>query len=622
MTNVQKERSKSLTFGERLRGGVMSSSGGILANMEAVERQREDVGKGEHFKRLRDGYDERDGLHHHHAAALETVARVDHHHKQGHAKPPTAPTANAKQGGAVSHTDTSKSREENATEGEDDEEDEDEEDGEDEDEDVARLVDSNDNEFVLTRPQGIGQMELHEDVTFISDLIQLVVAASVGGLLVGAVLKQPPIVGYLLAGACIGPGGLNMIEEIVQVDTIAQFGVVFMLMALGADFSPSKMAAVKFVAVLGGGGAVLLFILVGAVVGAAIEGAPGVPTGMFVGGFAAMSSTAVVWKCLSDSQDVHAAHGQVTIGILLMQDVCIGILFATIPTLAAMRHSLLHAAKHRNAGYAVYASSEATAVDEGIPASAMRHLEALASASLQGPRHHPFRQRASIEAHPTTYMYLTYKVAREVTVFAMFAIISYVFAKVIMPKLLSTILRRASATSSKAAGSAMELYQLHLLSICLLATLASEKLHLGLELGAFASGLMVSGTEHSENALRLIEPLKTFFSSVFFSAVGMLMHPTFVLRNLITLLTSLACLLVLKSLLVAGVVRMFGYTWRASCMVGITVSQIGEFGFVLLSRAEYMGLLPFRLYLLLLGTSTLSLIATPLVYNLGRRLRA
>ena len=71
MMNVQKERSKSLTFGERLRGGVMSSSGGILANMEAVERQREDVGKGEHFKRLRDGYDERDGLHHHHAAALE-----------------------------------------------------------------------------------------------------------------------------------------------------------------------------------------------------------------------------------------------------------------------------------------------------------------------------------------------------------------------------------------------------------------------------------------------------------------------------------------------------------------------------------------------------------------------
>ena len=73
---------------------------------------------------------------------------------------------------------------------------------------------------------------------------------------------------------------------------------------------------------------------------------------------------------------------------------------------------------------------------------------------------------------------------------------------------------------------------------------------------------------------------------------------------------------------VSDIAAMFGYTWRASCMVGITVSQIGEFGFVLLSRAEYMGLLPFRLYLLLLGTSTLSLIATPLVYNLGRRLRA
>lgn len=59
-------------------------------------------------------------------------------------------------------------------------------------------------------------MELKEDLELITDLVQLIVAAAIGGLLLGLV-HMPVILGYLLAGSVAGPGGLRLIDELVQV---------------------------------------------------------------------------------------------------------------------------------------------------------------------------------------------------------------------------------------------------------------------------------------------------------------------------------------------------------------------------------------------------------------------
>ncbi|KAI3751726.1 hypothetical protein L2E82_22817 [Cichorium intybus] len=58
--------------------------------------------------------------------------------------------------------------------------------------------------------------------------------------------------GYLLAGSVIGPGGLSFVNKLVQVETVAQFGVIFLLFALGLAFSSAKLRVVRAVAVLGG----------------------------------------------------------------------------------------------------------------------------------------------------------------------------------------------------------------------------------------------------------------------------------------------------------------------------------------------------------------------------------
>ena len=76
--------------------------------------------------------------------------------------------------------------------------------------------------------------------------------------------------------------------------------------------------------------------------------------------------------------------------------------------------------------------------------------------------------------------------------------------------------------------------------------------------------------------------------------------------------------MILQTLLIFLVVRSFGYSPVTSFVVGISLAQIGEFAFVLLSKAVHLGIISEQLYLLMLGTTALSLLSTPLVYRTTR----
>ena len=190
-------------------------------------------------------------------------------------------------------------------------------------EDVARLIDSQDNEYVLSSPKRA--MELQQDLRLIADFVTIVTAAAVGGLLF-AMAGQPMITGYLVAGACVGPGGMGVIKELVQVETLSQVGVVLLLFCLGLEFSMAKLRAVRGVAV--GGGLLqvgMLMLMIGAT--SKSLGAP-VAEGVFIGAFLSMSSTAVVLKLCAERDAMATVYGQITIGTLVTQDVLVGVLFA------------------------------------------------------------------------------------------------------------------------------------------------------------------------------------------------------------------------------------------------------------------------------------------------------
>lgn len=160
----------------------------------------------------------------------------------------------------------------------------------------------------------------------------LVYALAVVLLIVGARLRVPSIVALIVAGVIAGPAGVGLMKSQEDVDLLAEIGVALLLFTAGLEFSLSELRRTWRSIVPGGLAQVLLTVVVaGGLVGVIT---PGTFNRLWlVGLFVALSSTAVVIKELSRRNQLHAPHGKLTIGVLLLQDfVVIGIL-ATVPTL-------------------------------------------------------------------------------------------------------------------------------------------------------------------------------------------------------------------------------------------------------------------------------------------------
>jgi CPA2 family monovalent cation:H+ antiporter-2 len=176
------------------------------------------------------------------------------------------------------------------------------------------------------------QLAIPADLRFILDLGVAVAVALVGGM-VAVRLRQPPIVGYLLAGIVIGPFTPGFVGDVDQISEFAELGVVLLLFALGVEFSLRELLPVRRVAIPGA----IAQILVTAVAGAAI----GIPLGLsasaavVVGAAIAISSTVVVLKVLVERGELDSLHGRTAIGWMVVQDLVTIMLIALLEPFAS-----------------------------------------------------------------------------------------------------------------------------------------------------------------------------------------------------------------------------------------------------------------------------------------------
>jgi len=164
------------------------------------------------------------------------------------------------------------------------------------------------------------------------DLISIFAAAAVGGLL-ASILGQPILLGYLIAGLMIGPFGLGLIKEYDEVEIVAQLGVTFLLFSLGVSFSLGELQKVKNISLGGGGLQILLTIVITMIASLGVGLVTSIPEGIFLGELISLSSTAVVLKVLIERNETETLHGQVMLGILIVQDLALGLMLATLPAL-------------------------------------------------------------------------------------------------------------------------------------------------------------------------------------------------------------------------------------------------------------------------------------------------
>ncbi|HXF07890.1 MAG TPA: cation:proton antiporter [Candidatus Acidoferrales bacterium] len=144
-------------------------------------------------------------------------------------------------------------------------------------------------------------------------------------------LRIPPILGYILVGLLIGPGGLGWISRPESVAQLAEFGVVFLLFSLGLEFALPKMRAMRRLVLGIGLGQVALTLAVFG--GIALSLGISWTTSGVLAAALALSSTAVVTRELTRNHQLHQRFGQIAVAVLLFQDLASVFFLAILPSL-------------------------------------------------------------------------------------------------------------------------------------------------------------------------------------------------------------------------------------------------------------------------------------------------
>jgi hypothetical protein len=137
------------------------------------------------------------------------------------------------------------------------------------------------------------------EANFILDLTLALGASAIGGYLAHRV-RQPALLGYLATGLIIGPSGFRLLDDVEQIQSLAEIGIAFLLFALGVEFSLAELKRVKAIALQGSllqiGLTTLLVFSFTLLTGWATSPLQGV----FLGLVLSLSSTAVVLKTLTE----------------------------------------------------------------------------------------------------------------------------------------------------------------------------------------------------------------------------------------------------------------------------------------------------------------------------------
>lgn len=370
-----------------------------------------------------------------------------------------------------------------------------------------------------------------------TDIIITVVFAFFFGLIAQR-LKQPLILGYILAGVFLGPytSGYT-ISEVHEIELLAEIGIALLLFALGLEFSFKDLKPVKKIALIGTPIQMLLTIVLGYGVGQLM----GLDwkSSIWLGALVSFSSTMVILKTLMNQGWVGTLSSRVMIGMLIVQDLAVVPLMIALPEL---NDPVL-----------------------GLPKLGFAALKAIG--------------------------FLTVMI-------------------MLGTRLLPWLLRHIARVGSK------ELFLLAITAIGLGVGYLTYLVGLSFAFGAFIAGMVLSESDHGHQALSVIIPLRDIFGLLFFSSVGMLLDPSFLVEHFSDVIKLLLIICVGKGIIFAIISIVFNYRNVVPLAVGLGLFQVGEFAFVLARLGVSTNSITSELYSLVLTVAIVSMALTPIISGL------
>jgi len=190
-----------------------------------------------------------------------------------------------------------------------------------------------------------------------------------------------------------------------------------------------------------------------------------------------------------------------------------------------------------------------------------------------------------------------------------FVAVMYVVGRRVIPRVLHSVAQER------------ELFRLAVLAIALGVAFGAAKLFgVSFALGAFFAGMVLGESKLSQRAAEESVPLREAFAVLFFVAVGMLFDPSVLLREPIALLATLFIVLIGKSVAAFAIVLLFRHTVGVGMTIAASLSQIGEFSFILAGLGVAMGILPEQGRDLVLAAAMISIVLNPFAFALSVRL--
>ncbi|WP_421779871.1 monovalent cation:proton antiporter-2 (CPA2) family protein [Kiloniella litopenaei] len=368
-------------------------------------------------------------------------------------------------------------------------------------------------------------------------------AASVVAVLLFSRLGLGSVLGYLAAGAFIGPAGFGLVNDADYMRHIGEFGVVFLLFLIGIEIKPQRLWVLrKLVFGLGG----LQVAVSGLLIAALSYFAFGIAreTALVIGFGLALSSTAFGVQILADQHQTTSHWGRTSFSILLFQDLAVVPLLILLPLLSfgEMRFSV-------SMGFALLQSV-------GIFISVL-----IAGRYAINPMLHAIAHSKNSDVFVATALLLVLG-----------------FAWIM------------------------------------------ELVGLSMAMGAFIAGVLLSESEYKQQIEADVMPFRGLLLGLFFMSVGMSFVPETVFDNLEIVVLGAIALIAVKALVIIVLAKLWKTPLAIAVKCGFLLSQAGEFGFVLFTLGDSLGLLPEDMMETLIAVIVLSMVTTPLMVKVGELL--
>lgn len=374
----------------------------------------------------------------------------------------------------------------------------------------------------------------------ISDLALILGAAAIITL-VFKKLKQPVVLGYIIAGLLVGPN-FQLFPTIVEVNSIrtwADIGVIFLLFGLGLEFSFKKLVAVGGVAVITAITGVGLTLLLAYSLGRLLGWSP--MDSMFLGGILCIASTTIIIRAFDELGVKTQKFAGIVMGVLVVEDLVAVVLLVVLSTVSIS--------------------------------------QTFAGAEMIGS-------------------------VLKLIFFLVLWFISGIF-------FLPTLLKRLRTLLNE------ETLLIVSLALCLFMVVLATEAGFSSALGAFIMGSILAETTKAEKIEHLLKPVKNLFGAVFFVSVGMLIDPKMMAAHALPILLATLVLLIGKPLFVSLGALAAGQPLKIAVQSGMSLSQIGEFSFIIATLGLTLKVTSDFLYPVAVAVSVLTTFTTPFMIRLS-----